>query len=221
MLFLYISNRLKRKSQIAIEYAYRFRGELSSRSVLRVFAGNKNRFESSYIKIARTLGLPGWNDESVDVLELVARWLHDKSNGEWLLILDNADDEALFSSQIPRIDRHQLTKSLKVNVPDVSHGSVLVTSRSHTAAFHLVNGGNQIIPVPTMSVSESMRLLRQKLPRDDSADEVVTESALVLDCLPLALTQAAAYISIGAMSIDISGYLDLFKKGKKKTGETA
>jgi hypothetical protein len=42
------------------------------------------------------LGIPGWEDQKVNTLKLMYEWLSDEYNGEYLLIVDNADDASIF-----------------------------------------------------------------------------------------------------------------------------
>ena len=53
------------------------------------------------MNIASVIELAGRDDPKVDILHLVRNWLCDERNGRWLLILDNADDDSVFSSTTP------------------------------------------------------------------------------------------------------------------------
>ncbi|RDL35196.1 uncharacterized protein BP5553_07127 [Venustampulla echinocandica] len=48
--------------------------------------------------IAAKIELPGRDDPKADILRLVYNWLWDERNSRWLIILDNADDDRVFSS---------------------------------------------------------------------------------------------------------------------------
>lgn len=63
-----------------------------------VHASNGARFEEGYRKIAGRVKLHGWDDSRADILWLVSNWLCDRSNGRWLMIIDNADDADVFSN---------------------------------------------------------------------------------------------------------------------------
>ena len=58
-----------------------------------VNASNPEQFRQSYRNIAGLLKLPGFNDPKTDVFNLVYLWLCRESNGPWLIILDNMDDD--------------------------------------------------------------------------------------------------------------------------------
>src|ERR1700721_487727 len=85
-----------RKSQIAIEYCYRFRNQYPHSHVFWVHTSSGPRMEQAYKDIAENLGLPGWNDTNIDTFQLVSKALNDNAHGPWLLVLDNADDIETF-----------------------------------------------------------------------------------------------------------------------------
>jgi len=136
----------------------------------------------------------------------------DESNGPWLLILDNADDANMFSYATPGLSYHHEV-NLSAYIPQTVTGSVLVTSRNKDAAYRLVGDYKTIITISSMDLSEALSLLNQKL--TDKHPIVECQELLVaLDCIPLAITQAAAYISKGAPRMNVSRYLDLFNKSE-------
>lgn len=88
-----VAKRHNRKTQIAIEYAYR-RQEADSRMwVFWVHASSATRFEESYRKIAQQVHIDSWADPKADVLSMVHVWLSDENNGRWTMVVDNADNE--------------------------------------------------------------------------------------------------------------------------------
>ncbi|KAH0533863.1 hypothetical protein FGG08_007514 [Glutinoglossum americanum] len=137
------------KSQIAIEYAYRFHDNNPKAHVFWVYAASAGRFDQSYEDIARKLKLPLVDDPDVDVCELVSDWFNNHDNGHWLMILDNADNSDLF---FPPTDFDtQFTQFTQINVtkrPLVeylprrldSQRSLIVTTRSRTLGEDLTNG---------------------------------------------------------------------------------
>ncbi|KAF2185579.1 hypothetical protein K469DRAFT_687903 [Zopfia rhizophila CBS 207.26] len=133
------------KSQIAIEYAYRVRESASQTWVFWVHASNAARFEQVYRDIAVKVELPGHDDPKADILRLVYNWLCDERNGRWLIVLDNADDDRVFSS--PRVDLDGVAQGaeppggatpLTSFLPQTPNGWILVTSRDLVAAVNLV-----------------------------------------------------------------------------------
>ena len=90
-----------RKSQIAIEYCYRFQEKNARSCVLWVHASTSARFHEAYETIARKLSLPGLENPNADILQLVHDWLSDERHYSWLMILDNIDDmETIFTALV-------------------------------------------------------------------------------------------------------------------------
>ena len=182
-----------------------------------VHASTKARFEEAYRGIADRLELPGRNDPKVDVLWLVSNWLCDESNGRWIMILDNADDiEVFYLTSARKRDKSLATTSarLAAYLPQSRNGSILITSRSKDAAARLAGGYNNIKEVFAMSENQALDLFRNKLQRA-SNEEGAADLLRALDYIPLAITQAAAFINRRGR-ITASGYLDEFRGSDKK-----
>jgi tetratricopeptide (TPR) repeat protein len=210
-----------RKSQIAIEYAYRQQEECPQKWIFWVHAGSAARFEKSYRDIAAVVKLPGLDDPKTDILGRVFQWLKGADSGEWLMILDNADDESIFFSHRrtevhQRSDQNQPTTALSAYLPQNARGSILVTSRNRVAAFKLVDREEHIVKVELMEQNVSKELLRRKLPNDESNEEECSELVKALGYLPLAITQAAAYIAMMPPSMTISKYVEYFHDEKNQ-----
>src|SRR5262245_20271429 len=86
------ANILRRKTQIALDYAYR-RCDEPSCCVLWVHADNEATFSQDYKKIAAKLGVDQ-DLEGEKLLEAVKQCI--EAQPQWLLILDNADNLCLF-----------------------------------------------------------------------------------------------------------------------------
>ncbi|KAH7021622.1 P-loop containing nucleoside triphosphate hydrolase protein, partial [Microdochium trichocladiopsis] len=204
------------KSQVAIEYAHRVRQRSPSTCVLWVHADTQARFEEAYRGIADRLQLPQRHDPKVDVLQLVYNWLFSAENGHWLMILDNADDVEVFFPR--RHDRAGTTVSkqrlLATLLPQTENGRVLVTSRNRDAAERLA-GSWRVFFMQRMDENQARQLLQKKL-RDKYEEEVAAPLAQALEYIPLAITQAAAYIARRWPRISCSTYLEQFRKNEKK-----
>jgi hypothetical protein len=98
LLRLFCFNGYIRKSQLAIEYAYRFLDDFPQASVFWVDASTKARFIQAYCNITLQIDLKAKDDPKADILQLVLEWLDDTNAGNrhWLMILDNVDDAEVF-----------------------------------------------------------------------------------------------------------------------------
>lgn len=190
-----------RKSQIAIEYAYRVRDSAPQTLVFWVHASNAARFEKDYREIADKIELPGRNDPRADILRLVSGWLSNEKNGRWLMILDNADDDDVFfrfdgdTEQITQADNVTSRKMpLASFLPQTPNGSILVTSRNLAAAMSLVGMDDNVIRVEPMDEGDALALLKTRVPFDEPSKGDAKALVQALECIPLAITHAAAYI---------------------------
>ncbi|KAF7539124.1 hypothetical protein G7Z17_g12489 [Cylindrodendrum hubeiense] len=83
------------KTQIALEAAFRVHREYPHCSVFWVPAVDATSFENAYREIGRLLGVKGIDSDEADVKTLVQATLSREDAGQWLLIVDNADDPEL------------------------------------------------------------------------------------------------------------------------------
>jgi tetratricopeptide (TPR) repeat protein len=156
----------------------------------------------------------------------VQDWLHDSKNGQWLLFLENLDDARFLLDIHLDIQPHlgnldiqshsgnlesRASKPLRDYLPKSLNGSILITSRNREAALELVNQSD-IIVVERMDEQHALALFEKKLRRQDISEDVV-ELAAALDFIPLAIVQAAAYISHQASHLSVREYLMMLREG--------
>jgi len=194
------------KSQFAIECCYRIIDQSPEMWVFWVHASNTARLEQGYREIADQVKLPGRSDLQADVFQLVYNWLRNEKSGKWLLVLDNADDTAVLSRPLTKAP----PRSFLSYLPRTRNGSVLVTSRTRSAALHLVEQSD-IIPVESMDDASAQILLRRKLGKEGDEDSIA-ELVRALDFIPLALVLAAEYIQQRAPRLSVRQYLAEFYK---------
>ena len=190
------------KTQIALEYAIRLKERSPSISVFWVFASNKSRFEEAYKRIASTCSIPGHRDPDVNVLQIVRDWLERTYPCKWLMIIDNVDDAGEF------FRLQFLGRSMADYVPQSSNGILLYTTRSRDIAVDL-SSDREPINVGSLSTDEANRLLDQYV-HDASTSEERFKILQALDYLPLAITQAVAFMAKRRKSV--AQYLELFEK---------
>ena len=186
-----------------------------------MYAANATRFVQGYRELARQLKLPGHEDTQVDTCKLVSDWLNqDDDDAQWLFVLDNADDADIFSYRAgvvtstaeldtaPRPLIDYLPRHLNAT------RSMVVTTRNRDIGEGL-NEGEPCITVGPFSAKEAQDLLRTKARRqvngsDDGATQTLVEA---LGRIPLAITQAAAYMNRNNM--DVGEYLTALRKDQQ------
>lgn len=203
---------LTRKSQLAIEYAHRIRRQSPDISVFWLYASNEARVEESYKQVAEVLKLEGRKDPSTNVLQLVVDYLNSSKSGKWLMIVDNVDTHIKIQS---RKNNAAADIPLAKFLPQSDNGSILITSRYHDVSRDLVGREKDIVSIATMDKKEALQLLKNKLsaPADDKEATLLVEE---LDCIPLAVSQAAAYINRMQPVMSISKYIEKLKDARKR-----
>ncbi|MCJ1264537.1 hypothetical protein MMC22_004409 [Lobaria immixta] len=197
------------KSQIAIEYCYRFHDRHPNAHIFWIYASTRQRLEQAYQNIAKGLRLPGWDDSKIDTLLLVSEWFNEPRNHKWLMILDNADDLDTFFTVPKNAADIQQARPFSDYLPQLSQGSILITTRDKRMSERLAGSHASIILKP-MSLFEARQLLRPHIEESNSwNDDDSAKLINSLEYLPLAITQTAAFISQN--SIDVAKYLDLFR----------
>ena len=189
--------------------------------VVWIHASNSTRFRQGYKDIADKLLLPGREDPKADVLQLVHAWLSDRRNGQWLMILDNVDDDGVFfgndeNSAGPSqpVDAADHDKPLESFLPQTAHGTILITSRNNVAATNLVGVHGGVVEVEPMGEDEALALLHTRVPFGESSRADAKALVHALERIPLAITHAGAYIKTRASTTTISTYLELFNESE-------
>lgn len=207
-----------RKTQIAIECAYRCK-ELPSKerpSVFWVHAGNHELFVKHYrqiFRIAKPLEDENLKDDVL--LDSTKDWLESPESGDWVLILDNADNLHQFFHKTTAAPHDEIPEGEKLSrfIPQGHKGTVIVTTRDRQVAEKVAEVRSLRIGVSNMTEQEGIHLFQEKgveakTPEDEKA---LRELLKEIEYLPLAIAQAAAYIS-NVDDITISRYLDMFNK---------
>jgi hypothetical protein len=185
----------RRKTQVALEFAYR--RELSGGcSVFWVHADNQTTFTQDFKTIARKLDLP----DDLDGEKLLFA-VCDQIEGQprWLLVLDNADDLGVFG--VGQVKTSAESLNLDKYIPRGMTGMVLWTSRDERISTLV--GAQRCIQVGRMSTDEAKSLLRTSRNCEFGSKEEGDARKLLeeLHWLPLAISQASAYMRRFSMSI--------------------
>ena len=189
------------KTRAAIEYGHAYAADYAA--TLFLIGKSESDLKDSLAALAGAamLDLPEKDVPDLDArVAAVIRWL--LTNPGWLLIIDNVDDESAASAVRAFLDQ-----------VSGGEGHVLLTSR-------LSDWGHMVEPLELdlLSIDAAMELLRESTPRRTKhAEEDAALTRLAdeqLDCLSLALVQAAAYID--ERRIGFADYAALFEKEAKK-----
>ena len=189
--------------------------------VFWVHASNAARFEQSFQDIANTVNLAGRKSPEADIFQLVHDWLRDNRKGGWVLILDNVDDASFLVETRGTCSDGQSnnkgsgsSRPLVTYLPQCLNGSIVITTRSNSAALKLVEK-RDIIPVGPMGTADALALLDRKLGWHDEGNDAA-ELVAALEFMPLAIVQAAAYITQRIPRYSVREYLQDFRKSDPK-----
>ncbi|CAI6099545.1 unnamed protein product [Clonostachys chloroleuca] len=200
------------KSQLAIEFAHRITETSTDTWVFWVHATTPSRIVEGFKTIADNVKLRGRNQPKADILQLVYDWLSTDQHGKWLMILDSADEyNVMFGANENTSDGRPLADFL----PQSRNGSIILTTRNRNLAFRLTGDHSTIFDIGPMAEEEALMLFKNRAGSlsdvDDAADLVK-----VLDLIPLAISQAAAYIRNRAPRSSIKQYMDKFRESEGK-----
>ena len=188
------------KTQVALQVAYWAKENKPEYSIFWVPALSVGSFEQAYAEIATKLGIRrGGEDE--DLKELVRQHLSSSTMTPWLLIVDNADDEDLIFGST----KDPTTPGINDYLPENERGLILFTTRSKELAVAVAGGDTRsIVGLSGMRPQEGIEFLNKCLEGEDldHDDPIATRLLEELAYLPLAITQATAYLNRNAISIE-------------------
>ncbi|KAF4993955.1 hypothetical protein FDECE_13260, partial [Fusarium decemcellulare] len=189
------------KTQIALQVAYWVKEEKQDYSVFWMPVLSRASFEQACVQIIDAFDIPTSDNDSV--IEVVRQYLSSERSGKWLLVIDNADDiETVMGSA-------GIEDGIYRSLPQSGEGRILFTTRYRRVALSVAK--RNIIEIPAMSPNEAASYLEEALIQETclSDQEATNRLLTLLTYLPLAITQAAAYMNEN--QICPAEYLQLFE----------
>lgn len=168
-------------------------------------ATKRDRFNQGLLTILDELEIPHSADTNIHIV--FEDWLRNRSNGRWLLIVDNVDTEDVLNQNACKGPFKLLSC-----IPNVEHGKVLFTSRYKRIAIKVAD---DIVQLDQMSQAEAFDLLKAGMREQYSDDQEADAPRLLeeLSYIPLAIAQAAAYMRQNGDSI--AAYLELYHESEE------
>jgi hypothetical protein len=163
-----------RKTQVALDYVHR---QVDSEChIFWVNGGSWATFSQDYRDISTRVGLLVIDDKEDETLLRLKNWLESEDSGDWVLVVDNADNPSEF-----RDSRY---------IPQRFKGKLIVTTRSCRVANQL---GCEPVEVPKMDANEA-EVLFKRLYTAATDTGLIRNLLEALEYLPLAIVGAAAYM---------------------------
>ncbi|KAJ4299795.1 hypothetical protein N0V90_005041 [Kalmusia sp. IMI 367209] len=173
------------KSHLALHYAYQFKVTKITEERKHTFwvnADSKRSLENSYEEIGEVLQ---WDNsrllDRMFIYNEVKKWLEDKSNGPWIMVLDG-------------LDSSQVAEDIEPLLPVSGSGQILVTARDRECLGAICDWKCREIKPPELEVSLNIFRLHLK-PEFDDEDLEGTYELLKTLWLPLVIKMAATYMN--------------------------
>ncbi|CUS07866.1 unnamed protein product [Tuber aestivum] len=175
------------KTQIALEYVYQRAGE-GDCGIFWVQGSGVAKFSEGFRTIAQHVRIPPASAETDEegLLLNIKRWLEGPDSGDWIQVIDNADNEEDFID-----NRGPISKF----VPQGPRGTLIFTTRSP-----LIASGQDCerIDVGKMQEDEAqalfLRLVGNRNSWGDEEKEAITMILNFIDHIPLAIVGATAFM---------------------------
>ncbi|PWW80871.1 hypothetical protein C7212DRAFT_361357 [Tuber magnatum] len=198
------------KTQIALEYVYQ-RSSEGHCDVFWVQGSGILKFTEGFKAIAQhvRIHLVSVEEDEEGLLRRTRTWLEGPDSGDWILVIDNADNDADFIGN---------TSPIAKFVPQGRKGTVIFTTRSRQVA---IRQGCKIINVGKMEPEEALELFSKRFNSwRRLEDEEKGAAAMILnsvDYLPLAVVGSSAFMTENGTSPSV--YWSMFRENDKRARE--
>jgi len=176
-----------------VEFCYQRQKTQPGAHIFWVHGNSNETFKASYIEIGQRAGLKG--DDEEERLKGIKLWLESVASGDWIMVIDNLDD---------------LAQNPKKYIP-VKRGIILYTTRDRRLIGGYISAGAGV-EVAEMTSQEALETFSKLMGASGDTIQVYEKSCRqllgLLENLPLAIAQAAAYIRETGMKIP--EYLQVF-----------
>ncbi|CUS11372.1 unnamed protein product, partial [Tuber aestivum] len=177
------------KTQIALEFVYQQASERDC-DVFWVHGGGVQKFREGFTAIAQHVRIPLASAETDQegFLLNIKRWFEGSASGDWILVIDNADNEEDFTGNSGPISKF---------VPQGPRGNLIFTTRSLRVASWQ---GCERLDIGKMEEDEARALFLRRFDSPDGLNEEEEKEAItrILESvhhIPLAIVGAAAFMT--------------------------
>jgi tetratricopeptide (TPR) repeat protein len=174
------------KTQIAVEYAYRFASSYDV--VWWVPADQRGTMRERLADLAPALDLPTGSEYGERIRAVQEALRRGTPHARWLLVFDGADEPEHLVDLLPS-----------------GPGHVLITSRNHEWNVH----NSEVLEIPVYTREESVAFVRRRARRLTAVE--ADQLSAALEDFPLLLDQTAGWLSESAM--EVAEYVGMLHTG--------
>ncbi|KAJ5064695.1 hypothetical protein PSV09DRAFT_2249981 [Bipolaris maydis] len=193
------------KTQLALSFAYTIKKTMPAVSIFWMPALSMESYEQACVAVAAALHISQAETNKDNIKELVKEHLSTDQAGPWLLVLDNVDDHDILYGT-------EHAAGIIDYLPENEKGMTVFTTRVQELAVSLTRG--DVLELGSMSKPDAMNFLEKSLIRKNPTEEC-EELLNELTCLPLAISQASAYLNMNRTTI--TKYLRLLRHTEQDT----
>ena len=202
------------KTSLAVEFAWSHKNRFPG-GLFWINGESDENINKSVSEILSLTNIPTSTNDSVDdTLNKFLAWLS-KKDLPWLLVMDNVDElqDRICPASVKKICKGSWQRTVK----SVMNGHMLLTTRQNAkdAKAFLRYSTDDFLELSCFSVEDgALFLMKRTGLNGGSLDPGAISLAKELGALPLALEQAAAYITACPISLTFTEYLEKYQTVK-------
>ena len=204
------------KTSLAVEFAWRHKNRFPG-GLFWINGESDENINKSVAEILSLRNIPTSTNDSIDdTLNKFLTWLS-KKDLPWLLVMDNVDElqDPMCPASVKKICKGPWQRTVK----SVKNGHILITTRQNAkdAKAFLRYSADDFLELSCFSVEDgALFLMKRTGLQGESLDPDATCLTKELGALPLALEQAAAYITTSPIPLSFTEYLEKYQAVKMR-----
>ena len=204
------------KTSLAVEFAWRHKNRFPG-GLFWINGESDENINKSVAEILSLRNIPTSTNDSIDdTLNKFLTWLS-KKDLPWLLVMDNVDElqDAMCPASVKKICKGPWQRTVK----SLKNGHILLTTRQNVkdAKAFLRYSTDAFLELSCFSVEDgALFLMKRTGLQGESLDPDAIYLTKELGALPLALEQAAAYITTSPIPLSFTEYLEKFQAVKMR-----
>ena len=204
------------KTSLAVEFAWSHKNRFPG-GLFWINGESDENINKSVAEILSLRNIPSSTNDSIDdTLNKFLTWLS-KKDLPWLLVMDNVDElqDPMCPTSVKKICKGPWQRTVK----SLKNGHILLTTRQNAkdAKAFLRYSTDDFLELSCFSVEDGALFLMKRTDlRGESLDPDAICLTKELGALPLALEQAAAYITTSPIPLSFTEYLEKYQAVKMR-----